>query len=237
MYKSVTKLTNEQKNNIISDFLTKFGNRLKEKRRKKGLSQNDLAYCLDIDRTTLSKYETGNRDMQVSMLPLLSAYCDFPLNELFPKDESKILLDAFARAVAIKVDRKKRQEEMRQKRSAGSAAEPTCQKKQKTLRDQYKDAEKNIECTPYTETEFKSFVIEMKACYIAPIITAGQFLKQIENQPNKETLKVMVADYILDSIVIEGVVTKNPDEASRRAYAYYRKLFHEELSKEPNADI
>ena len=55
--------------------------------------------------------------MQISMLPRFSVYCKFPLCDLFPQDESKTILDAFAAAVSITVERKKRQEDLCRKKS------------------------------------------------------------------------------------------------------------------------
>lgn len=55
--------------------------------------------------------------MQISMLPRFSVYCKFSLCDLFPQDESKTILDAFAAAVSITVERKKRQEDLCRKKS------------------------------------------------------------------------------------------------------------------------
>jgi len=249
MYKTITKLSAEQRSSLISDFLTKLGERIGVKRRKNSLSQEDLAYCLDIDRSTLSKYESGDRDMQVSMLPLFSTYCKFPLHELFPIDESREILDSFAAAVSITVDRKKRKEYMRQKKAIKSEElkkmglakvlkgqvfdidgmevfEPVSQKQQqKSLRDSYKDAEMQTGYEPYSETEFSDYVSEQKREFVEPMILAGQFLRQIEDLPNKETLKGLIADYIVDELVINDITQGHPDEMSRRAYEYYRRLY------------
>ena len=215
MDKTITKLSNEKKEHLISEFLTKLGKRLEEKRQKRNLSQKDLADCLDIERSTLSKYETGDRDMQVSMLPLFSTYCKFPMYELFPKDESQTILDTFSTAVSITVNRKKRQEHLKQKKTAKSKAlkqlgqerilkgqvydingvevfEPVPPTKPKTLRDQYKDAEKHTEYEPYSEMEFCDFVKAQGEDIVDSTVSAGQFLKQIEKLPNKETLKGVV---------------------------------------------
>ena len=54
---------------------------------------------------------------------------------------------------------------------------------------------------------------------------AGQFLRQIEDLPNKETLKGLIADYIVDELVINDITQGHPDEMSRRAYEYYRRMY------------
>lgn len=117
MYKTITKLTKEQKEKLLSELLEKLGKRLETKRNRFNLTQNELADCLEIDRSTLSRYESGTRDMQVSMLPLFSTYCKFPMHELFPRDYSQEILDTFAVAISITVERKKRQEEKRRKKA------------------------------------------------------------------------------------------------------------------------
>ena len=238
-----------QKENLISEFLIKLGKRLEEKRKKRSLSQKELAECLSIDRSTLSKYESGDRDMQVSMLPLFSTYCKFPIYELFPKDDSQAILDTFSTAVTITVNRKKRRERLEQQKAAKSTIlkklgksekilkgqiydvngkeifEPVPPAKTKTLREQYKDAELHTEYGPCSEVEFYDFVKAQGEEFVDVTVSAGQFLKQIEYLPNKETLKGAIADYIIDEIVINNV-TNYQDEMSKRVYAYYRMLYN-----------
>lgn len=249
MHKTITRLTSEQKDTLISEFLKKLGKRLEAKRLKLSLTQTELADCLDIDRTTLSRYENGERDMQVSMLPLFSIYCKFPIHELFPKDESQKILDTFAAAVSITVDRKKRQEDLQKKKADEQAVRrQTGQEKilkgqifdvngkevyepvglkavSKSLRDRYKDAEMHTEYGPYSETEFCDYVRTKDDTLVESVMCAGDFLRQIEDLPHKDTLKGAIADYIVDELVINQVAHKHPDEVSRRAYAYYRMLY------------
>ena len=253
MHKTITKLTNEQRDTLTSDFLKKLGERLESKRQRLSLTQTELADCLDIDRTTLSRYESGTRDMQVSMLPLFSTYCKFAMHELFPKDESQEILDTFADAVSITVERKKRQKELQQRKSYEMAmTEQTGREKvlkwriydmngeevyepvpvkstAKSLRERYKDAEMQMEFEPYTEMEFCDFVKANDEMLVDSILYAGKFLKQLENLPHKETLRGVIADYIIDELVINNVAHKYPDEFSHRAYAYYRMLYNQNM--------
>lgn len=257
MYKTITKITTEQKSRLISDFLKKLGRRLVAKRLDQGLKQGELAECLGIDHSTLSNYEHGKSDMNVSMLPLFSTYCKFPMYELFPKEESQAILDTLAKSVSITVDRKKRQEERRRKKEdkpkdqkkpkkilkgqvydidGQEVFEPVQRKEGKSLREQYKDAEVDIVDQPFTEAEFQNFVIEQKEDLVESMVSAGQFLRQIEKMPNKETLKCMIADYIVDELIIESVSQDRQDSAARRAYAYYRKLYLEYLHGKDDPD-
>jgi len=254
---SVTsKLTKEQTDNLISDFRVNLGTRLKGKREKVNLSQKDLADCLDINQSTLSKYESGDRDMSASMLPLFSTYCKFPMYELFPRDVSKYILDTFSTAVNITVERKKRQINLQKRKEsflmeqkqAGEERilkaqvyevngkevyEPVAQKLvSKSLREQYKDAELHTEFEPYTEKEFCDFIKSKGTVLVDSVINAGQFLMQIEDAPNKDTLKGAIADFIVDELVINQVAQRNSDELSRRAYAYYRLLYHQRMDND-----
>ena len=54
--------------------------------------------------------------------------------------------------------------------------------------------------------------------------------------PEKETLKGALADYIVDELVIEHVSQKHPDEMSKRAYEYYRRLFCDYCGKTDSSD-
>ena len=248
MDKTITKLSAEQTRSLVKDFLENLGRRIERKREIRNLSQSELSECLNIDRTTLSRYENGERDMPVSTLPLLSTYCKFPLYELFPKEDSRAILDTFAKAVSITVNRKKRHDTLRQVKKdkaeylreighervlkgqvyeidGKEIFEPVPPKKQKSLREQYKDAEVQTNYRAFSEKEFYNYVIEQKPEIADSISAAGQFLEQIEGLANKETLKGMVADYIVDGIVIDSVSKERPDELSKRAYAYYQQLY------------
>lgn len=254
MYKITGRLSDVQKKELITGFLKNLGERLMLKRNVRNISQQELAECLNIDRSTLSKYESGDRNMQVSMLPLFSTYCKFSLRERFPEDESKEILDTFSVAVIITADRRKRRDQSRQKKMGVIAPygqveqkrilkgqvydvdgqevfEPTVHKqKPKSLREKYKDAEMHTEFSAYSDMEFCDFVKSQNERLKDSVVSAGQFLKQIEELANKETLKGLLADYIVDELVINRVANEHPDEVSRRAYAYYQKLYQEYLS-------
>lgn len=252
------KLSDEQTKKLIEDFLYKLGDRLRIKRNKINLTQAELSKCIDISQSELSKIESGQSDPNVSILPLYSTYCNFPMYELFPKDESQLILDTFAKAVTITVERKKRQQALQQKKelikqqskkdgtdrvlkaqvydvNGQEVYEPVVQKStNKSLREQYKDAEMHTEYGPYNEMEFCDFVRGKDVELYDSIINAGQFLSQIEDLPHKDTLKGAIADYIVDELVINQVAHKGSDEVSRRAYAYYRMLYNQRMNSDNN---
>ena len=116
MYKIVTKLSASQEKEIKKNFLKTLGRRLKEKRTVRSVSQAEIGKVLSLDATSISKYESGDQDMNVSLLPLYSVYYDFPLYELFPRAESRELLNTFSEAVKISSDRKKRKQVLTHKK-------------------------------------------------------------------------------------------------------------------------
>ena len=61
--------------------------RLKELRLKRGLTQAEVARHLKVDRTTLTKYETGEREPDLKSLTILSDYFNVTTDYLLGKSE------------------------------------------------------------------------------------------------------------------------------------------------------
>jgi transcriptional regulator with XRE-family HTH domain len=59
-----------------------FGNRLYERRKKKGLSQEELGEKINVSRQTISKYELGDAIPDMEKLVMLSDYFHVSLDEL-----------------------------------------------------------------------------------------------------------------------------------------------------------
>ena len=57
--------------------------KLKELRNAKGLSQQQLADKLNKDRSVISRYESGELDMPVSVLYEIAQILKVPINKLF----------------------------------------------------------------------------------------------------------------------------------------------------------
>ncbi len=64
------------------------GQRLTELRKKKGLSQEDLAKLIDISRPSLAQIELGNRSLDVRELQKLSLVLEFSLDDFMSVDFS-----------------------------------------------------------------------------------------------------------------------------------------------------
>ena len=78
MYKTVTKLSDKQKDELITHFLEKIGSRLKNEREKHSIAQTDLAYCLDfsaavsitVDRKERQKERRRKRDAKQATIKM-----------------------------------------------------------------------------------------------------------------------------------------------------------------------
>ncbi len=77
-------------------------------RRKKGLSQQELADQLEIPRTTWSGYELGKVEPNITMLQKISSFFDQPIDRLLGEridfDDLEIAKDANVRVLAITMD-------------------------------------------------------------------------------------------------------------------------------------
>lgn len=82
-------------------------------RRKKGLSQQELADQLEIPRTTWSGYELGKVEPNITMLQKISSFFDQPIDRLLGEridfDDLEIARDANVRVLAITMDQDERQ--------------------------------------------------------------------------------------------------------------------------------
>lgn len=65
-----------------TDVINQFGNRVKELRERKGLSQREFANLCDLDHSQISRIELGKVSTSLSMVFLLAAYLDVTPQEL-----------------------------------------------------------------------------------------------------------------------------------------------------------
>ena len=63
-------------------FYKRLGERIVTERRKMGLSQEDLSYSSDIDRTYLARIEEGKANPSIKVLKSLAYYLKKTVNEL-----------------------------------------------------------------------------------------------------------------------------------------------------------
>ena len=63
-------------------FLKKLGTRIKQIRLEKGIKQKDLGYSLDIEKSNMSRIESGNTNPTIIMVKKISEELGVSLNEL-----------------------------------------------------------------------------------------------------------------------------------------------------------
>lgn len=63
--------------------------RLKELRKKKGVSQQKLAMDLNMNQNTISRYETGEREADYKTLILIADYFDVSIDYLLGRTNKK----------------------------------------------------------------------------------------------------------------------------------------------------
>ena len=68
----------------MKDIQKLFGNRMKEIRLAKGVSQEALAAAADLHRTYVSSVERGERNVSIVNISRLANALDVPIREFFP---------------------------------------------------------------------------------------------------------------------------------------------------------
>lgn len=66
-----------------TDLTIKFGNKIRELRKAKGLSQEDFADSCEFDRTYISGIERGTRNPTLKALETLANALDVSIEDLF----------------------------------------------------------------------------------------------------------------------------------------------------------
>jgi transcriptional regulator with XRE-family HTH domain len=65
-----------------SVFLKRLGERIKQIRKKKGIKQKDLDYSLDIEKSNMSRIESGNTNPTIILLKKIAEELNISLKEL-----------------------------------------------------------------------------------------------------------------------------------------------------------
>ena len=83
----------EQKEELSKKFQEHVGMVIRKNREHNGISRTQLAAEMDVDPSTLSRYELGTQDIQASRMAYASAICGFPMNkytEIYGKSPSYV---------------------------------------------------------------------------------------------------------------------------------------------------
>lgn len=70
----------------IEFYKKKFGLRVKELRESKGFSQNDLASFCNLEKTSISRIESGRTNVTLKTSLILSQALDIKLSQLYELD-------------------------------------------------------------------------------------------------------------------------------------------------------
>lgn len=72
--------------------MAKFNDRLKELRKARGMSQNDLANVMGVTSSAVSQYERGVREPQLEMMEFLADYFNVDYNYLLGSEDVSVRL-------------------------------------------------------------------------------------------------------------------------------------------------
>ena len=236
-------LNAEDENRLRENFLKQLGMTIRAKREKKNISQGVLAECLHVTDATISRYERGERDMNVSTLPLISTYCGFPMSEYFTVEMSKELLENFAGLVEI--TRKKYQREHRRrtckgrvhKKLKGHVYEIDGQEEVVYVPEKILVPERMSErelllrgdvvfeqVESFSGDEFANYLQTTELREVLPVLdAAGKIIRYIGDASKKETFKTTLSDFVIDNLIIEPVL-RDKSETAKRAYMYYKEM-------------
>jgi transcriptional regulator with XRE-family HTH domain len=67
------------KESQIKDYRLKLGNKIRKVREQRGYSQEQLAYMMDVSRSTISKIENGKFSITIDYLMRFSIYLDYEI--------------------------------------------------------------------------------------------------------------------------------------------------------------
>ena len=191
---------------IRDAFLQDFGEYLNRKRLGKNISMEDLADFLDVSQSTMSRYENGNSDMNISNIPLLSLYCGFSMKNCFSSLKVLELIDSFRDIVNIKRHRYQREYERKntvnrkEKKLKAQIYEidgtevteyiSSREKEHLSYREQLARGDIELPVKPYTEEEFKEYLKQDENEELLVMLDgASQIIRYIGDAPRKETVK------------------------------------------------
>ena len=80
-------------------------------------------------------------------------------------------------------------------------------------------------CALVSDEEFLDYLDAFDDDKKKSLITAGEFLKQLDDAPHKNTIRNAVSNYIVDEIIIDYAYKNFNTSAARRLYEYYNKVY------------
>lgn len=78
---SRTTDTDAMRRELSMEYNTAFGEVIQRKRKRAGMTQEQLGNCLGVNKSTISRYENGSIDIPAAALPMSCEACDFKMTE------------------------------------------------------------------------------------------------------------------------------------------------------------
>lgn len=236
----------KERESLVQSFLQSLGSVIRTKRNKKNFSVIQLGEYLGVSGATVSRYENGKQEIPVSYLPLISAYCQFPLIEYFVNGEAQKLVNTFSELINIdaRMKYKKKQKALKkpQKIIKGYIYEEDGKEYIKyrttdveTLYDVDTDLKRKYKYsameTPFTASELEEYFDKEENADICVLLNSAQIL--LENSQEKRghtALREEIAKFTIDSVIQK--VAERDKKSADRIILYYRMLLKREMNEE-----
>ena len=246
------RLDKDKKDAIQRQFLLELGRFLEKQRKKKNYSLTDTGAFLGIGKSSIHDYEAGLR-IPADVLPLFSICYDFPMTDYFREGESIKVVETLRGAAEIITKAQKRRDQRTAQFSSKQLVRkvyeidgqtvteevPVKSKKHtQSYRDQCLEGRMEVKyAVPFTAKEFAEYMETEYPDTVKELAGTGDLLRHLEKQEGKETLKEMLARYIVDELVVKRLMENKEDQKAQRAYAYYRDIMNGNTSaSEASAD-
>lgn len=73
--------TDIMRRELSMEYNNAFGEVIRRKRMRAGMTQEQLGTCLGVNKSTISRYEKGSIDIPAAVLPISCEACDFKMTE------------------------------------------------------------------------------------------------------------------------------------------------------------
>ncbi len=234
----MTQITDDDKDRIRKEFREEFGEYLRLKREYKNIALKEASEFIDVKESTLSRYESGEQDMKISNLPLLSLYYGFSMKACLSALHTNDTINNFSELVMIKRRKYQRKDIIYDKdekliakiytdRSGREFKVPVSDKRQTeySYREKLARGEISFEgVEAFSPDEFFDYLLKIFGEEGLELLNdSATVINYADEKSKKETLKTYLADFVIDNIIVEQILYHD-SEAARRAYMYYKRI-------------
>lgn len=239
-------LSDDEIKEIKEEYLKYLGNVIKTGRSIKNIPQDELAKAINVDRTALSRFESGTRDINASLLPLISIYCDFSMSKYFNAKQDQEIFEKFRRIVRVEAEKLRRISKKDRKSrkvlkekvyivDGKEIVEPAVQRKNSRL-DMLLEGKENFPVLPLSEKEFIEYVRTLSDNISSIIYSSDDMLSSVSSLNGKETIKGEIADFVIKELIAKPIVEDkaNENEQLKRLYMLYKSMLDGIAGNEDN---